>query len=330
MISVILPTYNEAENIPDLLQSIVAILRGQPFEIILVDDNSPDGTWNVAHEQIKIIPQLSVIRRMNDRGLSSAVCTGLDASKGDFLVVMDSDGQHDPSLVMLMISRLKQGSDLVIGSRYMSGGSVGDWVRDRRIISRIGTFFCHLVSHAKVSDPLSGFFAMQRDLYSSIRSKVRPTGFKILLEILAHSPSKTRVADIPLIFKMRRFGQSKLSLSIHYLFCVQILRLGMLKIFSSTRGWWSFLVGLSIAMVLTLSSRVYALRLLATNASVRTQVRIALTTVADSQGWLLSDIKLQSVRDDSMTILHQEHGRSKASTFCTIQLSSLILTCNDD
>ena len=193
MISLVLPTYNEAANITALIDNIDGVLQSVPHEIIIVDDNSPDGTWKVAEGLTRKHPALRVLRRVDQKGLSSAVVEGFDMARGTVLAVMDADGQHDAMLLHTMLSSLKAGAELTIGSRYVAGGSVGEWVTDRRIISSAGTVVAKALSRVRVSDPLGGYFALRADLYKTIRASLRPSGFKILLEILANIPASTRV-----------------------------------------------------------------------------------------------------------------------------------------
>ena len=203
MLSLVLPTYNEAANITALIDNIDGVLQSVPHEIIVVDDDSPDGTWKVAEGLTRKHPALRVLRRVGRKGLSSAVTEGFDMARGNVLAVMDADGQHDAMLLHTMLASLKSGAELSIGSRYVAGGSVGDWVTDRRIISSAGTIVAKALSRVRVSDPLGGFFALRKELYVSVRPSLRPTGFKILLEILANVPSSTRISEIPLVFRMR-------------------------------------------------------------------------------------------------------------------------------
>lgn len=226
MLSIVLPTYNESENIPLMLEKIAAALVSQPYEVIVVDDNSPDETWRIARELEGRYP-VRVIRRLTERGLSSAALAGFRVARGDVFCLMDSDGQHDPTLIPQLLRRVESGTDLVIGSRYMAGGSVGAWITDRRILSRIGTRMAQAVSRPDVTDPLSGLFAIRRLSLLPVLEKLRPSGFKILLEIMAHLPLQSRVSEVPLIFQMRHAGQSKLSWRVEWQFVCQVVRLAL-------------------------------------------------------------------------------------------------------
>ncbi|MFH0770898.1 MAG: glycosyltransferase family 2 protein [Candidatus Peregrinibacteria bacterium] len=211
MLSLILPTYNEAENLPELLPNVEKALAGIPFEVIVVDDDSPDETWKVALALSQDRPFLHVIRRVGRRGLSSAVIEGFLAAKGDTFAVMDADGQHDSGLLRTLADATTSGSDLAVGSRYVSGGSIGEWDERRHLLSRIATRMGQMVCRVKISDPMSGFFALRRSLFESVRSSLNPKGFKILLDLLVHIPKETRVTEHPFTFKGRMHGASKMS-----------------------------------------------------------------------------------------------------------------------
>ncbi len=229
VISVVLPTYNEAENLSAMLAKIAQALALHPYEVIIVDDNSPDETWRVAEELRAQYSNLRIIRRMHERGLSSAAVAGFAAATGEVLCLMDSDGQHDPALLPGMLQAVENGAGIVVGSRYMPGGSVGEWIHDRRILSRIGTWLAQCVSRTDVTDPLSGLFMIKRELFVSIHTRLRPSGFKILLEILAYLPRSVQLREVPLIFQMRHAGVSKLSWRVQWEFVCQIVRLAFVR-----------------------------------------------------------------------------------------------------
>lgn len=332
MLSLVLPTYNEAQNLAPLIEMLEVTLRDIPHEILIVDDNSPDGTWRVAQMLAERLPTLRVLRRIGRRGLSSAVVDGFDAATGDILAVMDADGQHDAALLVTMVTRMEHDADIVIGSRYMPGGSVGAWVRDRRIISSIGTFLSNRLSVAPVTDPLSGFFAVRRTAYLAARQRLRPSGFKILLELLAHLPRGLRVIEIPLMFRPRMHGESKLTLSVHVAFALQIVRLALRQFFRAFVGGLAPVFWLAVLVtILVLLPRVWALRFLLLDADVRERTSVALRSVADRQGWLLSDVTLLSVTSSSATLLHQPHGRflPRDRRHCLLVFDPLLLTCDD-
>ena len=327
MISLVLPTYNEAANIRSLVEGIDGVLQSMPHEIIIVDDDSPDQTWKVAMSLALHLPAVRVIRREGKRGLSSAVIDGFNVARGTVLAVMDADGQHDPILLLKMLKLIEADADLVIGSRYIEGGSVGDWVGDRRILSRAGTLLARNLSRVPVTDPLAGFFMLKADLYREIRYSLKPAGFKILLEILSHVPPTTRIAEVPLVFRMRLHGESKLSLGIQLQFIGQILRL-FFERFMKTGPYLFGIVCLLTGIILF--PRAYALRQLYLNAEFRGSVRTALETAASREGWLLSDIELTSVSNTAISIIHRDHLRTRQpGESCVITLDKNILTCDE-
>ena len=225
MFSLVVPTFNERANIGPLIGRIEAVLKQQPFEfeIILVDDNSPDETWRLAQEIAKEDSRLHVIRREGARGLATAVVDGWKAAKGKILGVMDADLQHPPEILPDLLGPiLNERSDIVIGSRRTSGGGVGKWNLPRRFISWGAATIAFLVLPQilrVVQDPMSGFFLMKRSVIDS--ALLKPTGYKILLEILAKGNFQ-RIIEVPYIFEERKNGKSKLGLKQYLEFPIQV------------------------------------------------------------------------------------------------------------
>src|SRR3989344_8111820 len=211
MLSLILPTYNEAENLPELLPKIEAALKDIPHEIIIVDDDSPDGTWRVAQEIGLNRDDVHVVRRVGRRGLSSAVIEGFLSAKGDVLAAMDADGQHDIGLLPKLYECVRSGTGIAIGSRYVEGGVVGEWDERRHLMSKVATQLAIKLCKVAVKDPMSGFFAIRRNLFQTVVTSLNPKGFKILLDLLVHMPKETTVVELPFTFAMRMHGESKLS-----------------------------------------------------------------------------------------------------------------------
>ncbi|EQA46967.1 GtrA-like protein [Leptospira broomii serovar Hurstbridge str. 5399] len=223
-ISVILPTYNESENLPIAAERISESLSGFMHEIIVVDDDSPDRTWEVAEDLQKNLPQLKVVRRFTGKGLSSAVLTGMGIAKGDLFVVMDSDLQHDERILPEMIRSLNdRGNDLCLGTRYTNGGSTGKWSLFRVGISRFGNVLARRLIRQNVSDPMSGFFGIRKDVYSEVKNSINPRGFKILLEFLARGKEDLKVEEIPYTFRTRVHGETKLDNSVIRNFLLALL-----------------------------------------------------------------------------------------------------------
>ncbi len=211
MLSLILPTYKERETLPILIPKIVDTLKAVDHEIIIVDDNSPDRTWEVARRLARQYPNVLVIRRVGRRGLSSAVIEGFLAAKGDVFAVMDADGQHDMSLLPKLAAAVEENHGMAMGSRYMEGGSVGDWKGFRARMSRLGTSLAHWVCQVRVTDPMSGFFAISRETFEETLPRLNPKGFKILLDLLVHVRPDTMMKELPYSFSERIGGESKFS-----------------------------------------------------------------------------------------------------------------------
>ncbi len=209
MISVVIPTYNERDNVEELIRRIDRALDGVEYEVVVVDDNSPDGTAEVAEMLSKEFP-VKVVRRPGKLGLATAVLDGFKNSRGEYVVVMDADLQHPPELIPKMYERILKGCDLVIASRYVRGGTVHGWSLLRRLISRSAVFMAKvaLPKARNVKDPLSGFFMFKREVMSN--AELSPKGFKILLEVLVRG-KYVNVCEVPYTFSVRVRGESKLS-----------------------------------------------------------------------------------------------------------------------
>lgn len=208
-ITLVIPTYNESENLPILLEKVFDAFRsaGLDGRVIVVDDNSPDGTWKTAEELKDRYPGLEVLRRINKRGLSSAVLDGFGMSKSEILGVMDADLSHPPEKIPEMVEPLLRGeADIVIGSRYIKMGGTEDWALRRKISSRIATLA--VIGLTSVKDPMSGFFFLKREVIENV--ELSPEGFKIALEILVRGKFD-RVVEVPIIFRDRVYGETKLS-----------------------------------------------------------------------------------------------------------------------
>jgi len=212
MLSIVVPTFNERENIPVLVSKLRSILKDQKYEyeIIFVDDNSPDNTWKLAREMSLEDEHIRVIRRVGRKGLSSAVIEGFLVAKGDFLAVIDADLQHDPHQIPQMLSEVDEGDyDLVIASRYLDEGSVGDWGKLRVFVSQTATRMSQIAMKYKISDPMSGFFLVRRNVIERNIEKLSGKGFKILLDIMSVDDN-LKIKEIPYTFSTRMHGESKL------------------------------------------------------------------------------------------------------------------------
>jgi len=207
--SIIIPTYNERDNIVALVERIDHALASHDYEVVFIDDNSTDGTAELVRSLSSRYP-VEVIVRQNKRGLASAVVDGIGYASGQFVGVMDADLQHPPEVILDLLREMKGGADIAIASRYVEGGGCQGWGLVRRIISKGAIVLAHLFLPATrlVKDPMSGFFMFQRQVVA--QAHLEPTGFKILLEILMEGKSQN-IVEVPYIFRTRSVGESKLS-----------------------------------------------------------------------------------------------------------------------
>lgn len=222
-LSIVVPTFREYDNIAPLVESVREALRGVAWEMIFVDDNSDDGTSRRVWEIGRTERRVRCLRRIGRRGLSSACVEGMLSSGAPYFAVMDADLQHDPALLARMLDTLRTGeTDLVIASRYIPGGSVGDWDRGRVRISSFATRVARLITRQPVSDPMSGYFMLRRDVFEAALGRLSSLGFKILLDLIASSPAPLRLAEVPLRFGKRHAGQSKLSPNVAWEFLLLV------------------------------------------------------------------------------------------------------------
>jgi len=209
-ISLVIPTRNERDNIVPLLDAVCAVLSGHNFEVWIVDDDSPDLTWEVASTYANSHPEIFVLRRIGERGLSSAVVAGFMKATGDVLAVMDADLSHDPSLLPRLIDAVDAGADMAVGSRRVPGGGADNWKWHRRKTSDVATALAKWWLAAPLSDPMSGYFALRRSVFESVSGAMQNEGYKILLEIVCRARPK-KIVELPYVFHDRRQGVSKLT-----------------------------------------------------------------------------------------------------------------------
>lgn len=223
-LAVIVPTFNEADNIQELHRRLVEVLEGVRWEMIVVDDDSRDGTPDRARELGELGFDVRVIRRIGRRGLSTAVVEGMMATSARYLAVIDADLQHDESLLMPMLEKLRTGDlDLVIGSRYIQGGGVGEWNERRARMSNFATKLAKLVVRAEISDPMSGYFMLTREAVERSVRKLSGEGYKILLDLFASAQPQLRFAELPYVFRPRLHGESKLDAAVLWEYLVLVL-----------------------------------------------------------------------------------------------------------
>ena len=222
--SIVVPTYKERANVAELVARLTRVLAGIHWEVIFVDDDSPDGTADAVRELGRVDRRVRCLQRVGRRGLSSACVEGMLASSAPSVAVMDADLQHDESLLPDMLRALRGGDvDVVVGSRYVDGGGVGNWDASRLRKSRLATWLAHFAVKAPLSDPMSGFFALRSDVLHATVRHLSAIGFKILLDILASSAQGLRVRELPYQFRERIAGESKLDSKVAWDYLMLIL-----------------------------------------------------------------------------------------------------------
>ncbi|MEX2690182.1 MAG: polyprenol monophosphomannose synthase [Candidatus Njordarchaeum guaymaensis] len=248
-ISLVIPTYNERENLPLLIKRISNALKDINYEVIIVDDNSPDGTWRLAEELSKEFP-IRVLRREGKKGLSSAVMDGIAIANSEKVIVMDADLQHPPEILPLILKALEN-NDLVVASRYVPGGGVENWSAFRKLVSFGAKVLAYMIfpKVRKVKDPLSGFFGLRKSQIDL--SKLNPLGFKILLEILVKGKFDKTV-EVPYIFHGRLHGKSKMGSKEIKNYIIHVIRLSR-----ETGGFWRILLLFTLGAILLIALVLY-------------------------------------------------------------------------
>jgi dolichol-phosphate mannosyltransferase len=210
-LSVVVPTFNERANIPLLVARLQRTLEGVDWEVIFVDDNSPDGTAAAVRTIGETDARVRCIRRIGRRGLAGACLEGMLASQAGFVAVMDADLQHDETLLAGMLARLRHGDvDLAVASRYVGEGSAEGLAGRRASYSRWSTGLARRLLRVDLTDPMSGFFMLRRPAVEELAPALSSQGFKILLDIVATSRGSLRIAELPYVFRERQHGESKL------------------------------------------------------------------------------------------------------------------------
>ena len=222
-LTLVVPAYRERENLRPLVAALHAALDGIAWDVVFVDDDSADGSYEELVTLSREDDRVRFIRRVGRRGLSSACLEGMGVTSADYIAVMDADMQHDESKLPAMLRLLVAGeADVVVGSRYTDGGSVGEWNAVRRVVSQVATRIGCLLSRAQITDPMSGFFILRRDVYESCVRRMSGKGFKILLDMLMSSVEPLRVREVSYTFRPRIRGESKLDVvvALEYLYLV--------------------------------------------------------------------------------------------------------------
>jgi len=235
-LTVIIPTFKEEANIRNIITEVDAVFKQNNLngEVLVVDDNSPDGTILIVNEIKKKMANVNIIVRLADHGLSQSVAEGFIHASSDILVVIDADLSHPPSLIPIMYSEIMDGNDIVIGSRYMEGGGIRKWPIKRRIIS-LGATFLGRILFPDVSDPVSGFFAVRKCVI--VNAPLKPRGYKILLEVLGKGIWE-KDKEIPFEFVDREIGSSKLKLKTIIEYIQQVIDIALFSLSHHESAAW--------------------------------------------------------------------------------------------
>lgn len=214
-LAVIVPSYNERDNIELLYEKVALALGDTPWEMIVVDDNSPDGTADVVNELSRVYANIRCVRRFGRRGLASACIEGMAVTAAPYVAVIDADHQHDETILPKMLAEALNGADLVVGSRFAEGGSAGDGLSATRLSgSNLANRLAGMIAGQAVSDPMSGFFLIRREAALEAAPKLASDGFKILIDLIVTSArmgKPLRIAEVPYTFRPRHAGESKMN-----------------------------------------------------------------------------------------------------------------------
>ncbi len=300
-LSLILPTYNESKNLQFVISQLISLLDSklpENYELIVVDDDSPDKTWKIAQSLLPKYSQLKVIRRQGEKGLSTAVIRGWQASQGDILGVIDADLQHPPEILVSMVNTIEEGRDLVIASRHIEGGGVSDWSFGRRFLSRgaqtIGLVILPEVV-GKVSDPMSGYFLVKREAIA--QQKLNPRGYKILIEVLARCHI-SKIAEVGYIFQERQAGESKVTYQqyLDYLVHLIVLRLYLWQVNRFIRFGLVGLTGVFVDMsILYLLSDPHTLAWGLTRSKIIAGEVAIINNFLWNDAWTFADIAIKQI-----------------------------------
>ncbi len=210
-LTVVVPCYKERDNVAPMVAALDNALTGIAWEVVFVDDDSPDGTAAAARALAQTDARVRCIKRVGRRGLSSAVIEGALSSSADYVAVIDGDLQHDEMRLPLMLQAVRNGADMAVGSRKVEGGSSDGLSSPLRVrLSETGIRVAQMMTRTGISDPMSGFFLLRRDMFETLAGRLTGQGFKILLDLILASPARLNIAEIPYKFRPRTAGESKL------------------------------------------------------------------------------------------------------------------------
>ncbi len=310
-LSIVVPTFNERANVPLLVERLARLLVSCDWEVVFVDDNSPDGTAAAARAIGETDSRVRCIRRIGRRGLAGACLEGMLASQARYVAVMDADLQHDEEVLVPMLDTLRSGrADLVVASRYIDGGSAAGLSKQRSRVSRWSNAIVRLLFGIDLTDPMSGHFMIRREAFEAIAPALSSQGFKILLDMLATARGRLRTVELPSAFRNRQHGESKLDSKIALDFAA-LVTAKLTNDAISARFLLFCLVGLTgIGIHLSILSG-----LLATALSFGTAQAIA-TVGAIAWNFVLNN--LFTYRDQRLTGWHFITGLIRFQVICAI------------
>ncbi len=224
LLSVIVPTFNERDNIRETVAQLGVALSGLDWEVVFVDDDSTDGTLQILRSLARADARVRYLHRIGRRGLASAVVEGIQSTGAPYVAVMDADLQHDANLLPRMLGRLQASDfDVIVGSRYLEDGGVDNWDKKRQLMSRVATRLAQGLTRARLTDPMSGFFMAKRDAFDQAVRRLSSLGYKILLDVLMSARPALNVTEIPYVFGNRVHGESKLDSAVTWEYLMLLL-----------------------------------------------------------------------------------------------------------
>jgi dolichol-phosphate mannosyltransferase len=224
-LAVVIPVLNECDNVALMVERLTRALAGIRWEAIFVDDDSPDGTAEIVRALARLQGNIRCVQRLGRRGLASACIEGILSSAAPYIAVMDGDLQHDEALLPQMLAKIRaERLDVIVASRYTEAGSVGEWQRSRAVISDVAGRLGRLVVKADLTDPMSGYFMVERKAFTAAMRSLSGQGFKILLDLFASSPRPLNFAEVPLTFRQRLHGESKLDTMVAWEYLMLVLQ----------------------------------------------------------------------------------------------------------
>ncbi|MBO9671027.1 MAG: glycosyltransferase family 2 protein [Sphingobium sp.] len=285
-LAIIVPTYNERQNVALLVRRIERALPEGGWELVFVDDDSPDGTSEFVRDMARQDMRVRIVHRIGRRGLSAACVEGILATAAPYVAIMDGDLQHDETVLATMFDRIREGGiDLVVGSRHAAGGSMGDWSEGRQRLSRLATRLAVRLTRTPLSDPMSGFLMIRRDAFMRSLPRLSTIGFKILLDIAASAPTPLRIAEVPYTFRLREHGASKLDSLVLWEYAQLLLDKTIGHVVPVRFFNFALVGGSGVAVHFTILTALYVLLGAGFGAA-----QAAATTVAITSNFLLNNI----------------------------------------